>query len=86
MENKDARKVMVENSEYLSKFVKSPQYAKSRDIMKMRYKLSLSTQEVAELANMTHNDFIKLEYGSYEELDKYDKVLELLKLLIKNIL
>lgn len=80
---KDAREMLIENSPELAKFVETPQYKKSRELMRLRYELSLSTHEAAKLANITHNAYIDLECGTASNLNKYDDVKSRLKALDK---
>lgn len=79
---KDARQLLVENSEELGRFVKTDQYKLSRELMKERYKQSKSEKDMSKGLDISEEKYIELECGD-EEVSKedYEGILKRAKLL-----
>lgn len=76
----DVRNQIIQNNPKLKKFVKAPQYKLSRRLMKMRYKKSLTEEDMASLLQVSFEKYIALECGDTTITEKeYNNVLNQIK-------
>lgn len=68
---KDARQMLIESSPELAEFAKSAQYKHSRELMKLRYELSLDTFQAAKITELSHDNYVSLETGLVENIEEY---------------
>lgn len=70
---------MISKDTKLNEFTQTSQYRLSRVLMRERYKTSLSVHEIANLLNLTLDEYANLEFGdtsiSNEDYKKYINIL-----------
>lgn len=75
----DLRSMMISKDTKLNEFTQTSQYRLSRVLMRERYKTSLSVHEIANLLNLTLDEYANLEFGdtsiSNEDYKKYINIL-----------
>lgn len=75
----DIRELLITHNSELENFMNSNQYKLSKTILKIRYKLSYSPNDVAEILDVSFNDYIKLESGDLTtSVERYNEIVNTL--------
>jgi len=80
----DIRDLIIRDNPELKTFTQSDQYKLSRTMMKIRYKLSFSSQDLADLLDISLYDYVNLESGDMSTtVIEYNEIVdEMINLLI----
>lgn len=68
--------VLGMENEFLQKLVKTEQFKISSEIIKRRFELEMSLENMAEYLKLSPEDYIEYEYGSDKlDVEKYQNIL-----------
>ena len=82
----DIREMLVMSDPELERYIQTNQYKLSKTILKIRVKLSLSPQKIAEKLSIPFEEYLELESGDeHIDVERYNQIIDqMISILNKN--